>query len=388
MTTISVAQQRVFWALLHEAGRYGPRLEDREIVLMAPWISDIPMTESGWSPLTLESIYPNSNGNLESLASTLIELKNLEFDVTIISLSTEGKWLTRDQNRFADAERDFFHLLEPHGIICSVVDDLHVKMLRTPYAVMSGSANFTRNGLFGRTRETVQVEHATNQQGFAQLDQIMRDFKAGSRDYFTRAPSIVDIARGRANLESGLDGNAPIELDEDQSNGQVSPSVVEGDYPQMVPADYLPPGTRLDSKQASAIPSLHARMSLLWSEVVEYTHGLVVDEHSNDMNTESLNQILKGTNVSEICIRIVGFFQNEPEGTQARIKERLSIHEDLPWNRFTGGLQRNIQSIPKVLKHLETGDYDIRTLGLRVDQLIASFRRLIDLSGSREAGSI
>ena len=122
--------------------------------------------------------------------------------------------------------------------------------------------------------------------------------------------------------------------------------------------------------------------------MVEYTHGLVVDEHSNDMNTESLNQILKGTNVSEICIRIVGFFQNEPEGTQARIKERLSIHEDLPWNRFTGGLQRNIQSIPKVLKHLETGDYDIRTLGLRVDQLIASFRRLIDLSGSREAGSI
>ena len=86
MTTISVAQQRVFWALLHEAGRYGPRQDDRELVLMAPWISDIPMTESGWSPLTLESIYPNSNGNLESLASTLIELKKLEFDVTVISL--------------------------------------------------------------------------------------------------------------------------------------------------------------------------------------------------------------------------------------------------------------------------------------------------------------
>jgi hypothetical protein len=388
MTTISVAQQRVFWALLHEAGRYGPRQDDRELVLMAPWISDIPMTESGWSPLTLESIYPNSNGNLESLASTLIELKKLEFDVTVISLSTEGKWLTRDHNRFADAERDFFHLLKPHGISCSVVDDLHVKMLRTPYAVMSGSANFTRNGLFGRTRETVQVEHASNQQGFAQLHQIMKDFKAGSRDYFTRAPSIMDIARRRPNLESGLTGNASIELDEDQSNGQESPSVEEGDYPKMVPTDYLPPGTHLDSKQASAVPSLHARMSLLWSEVVEYTHGLVVDEHSEDMNTESLNQMLKGTNVSEICTRIVGFFHNEPEGTQARVKQRLSIYEDQPWNGFTGNLQRIIQGIPKVFKHLETGQFDVRTLGLRVDQLIASFRTLADLSGSREAGSI
>jgi hypothetical protein len=98
--------------------------------------------------------------------------------------------------------------------------------------------------------------------------------------------------------------------------------------------------------------------------------------------------MLKGTNVSEICTRIVGFFHNEPEGTQARVKQRLSIYEDQPWNGFTGNLQRIIQGIPKVFKHLETGQFDVRTLGLRVDQLIASFRTLADLSGSREAGSI
>ena len=312
MPTVSIAQQRVFWSILHEAGRIIDTSEEQDIVIMAPWISDLPMVECGWSSSSLESIYPESNGHIESLSDVIIQLKKIGYQVTVVTLSTEGKWLTREQNKFADAERDFFDLLRPHSIRCRVVDDLHVKMLRTPFAIMSGSANFTRNGLFGRTRENIQVEHITQRTDFDQLDNTVSDFILASRDYFTRAPSILTRQPLERVTSVLTETDAILDHERDPI---VEIGVGQGDYPQMVPEDYLPPGSELKPEQPSAIASLRARLELHWQQICSFSHDLVVDELSDDFTSQHLTSMLQDPVISDTVEHIINFFDDLPPGT-------------------------------------------------------------------------
>jgi hypothetical protein len=380
MPTVSIAQQRVFWSILHESGRIIDTSDDQNIVIMAPWISDLPMVECGWAPSSLESIYPESNGHIESLSDVLIQLRNIGYSITVVTLSTEGKWLTREQNGFADAERDFFDLLRPHDIQCRVVDDLHVKMLRTPFAIMSGSANFTRNGLFGRTRENIQVEHITQRTDFDQLDNIVNDFILASRDYFTRAPSIL-MRQPRERRTSDL-----IESDVGSDYEEVSIveiSVSEGDYPQMVPEDYLPPGSELRPEQPTAVASLRARLEQHWQQICTFSHDLVVDELSDSFTSQYLTSMLQDPNISDTVEQIINFFDDLPPGTVARIQERTLLTEPNPWNEFLRGFRRMIKDIPRLFTYIENQSIDIRSLGLRVDRSLSKFDNMKrELGGS------
>jgi hypothetical protein len=373
MPTVSIAQQRVFWSILHEAGRIIETSEDREIVVMAPWISDLPMVECGWSPSSLESIYPESNGHIESLSDVLIQLSKIGYLITVVTLSTEGKWLTREQNGFADAERDFFDLLRPHDIRCRVVDDLHVKMLRTPFAVMSGSANFTRNGLFGRTRENIQVEHISQRQNFEQLDHIVSDFILASRDYFTRAPSILQRQPPVRQLEDATELET---LPTIEATPLVEPSVLEGDYPAMVPTDYLPPGSILQPEQPSAEASLRARVEQHWQQICTFSHDLVVDELSDDFNSQNLTSLLQDPIIANSVEHIIQFFDDLPPGTVTRIQERIFLTEPTPWDEFLRTFKRIVKEIPRLFSHIESQSTDIRMLGIRVDTSLSKFNTL------------
>ena len=380
MPTVSIAQQRVFWSILHEAGRIIDISEDQEIVVMAPWISDLPMVECGWSPSSLESIYPESNGHIESLSDVIIQLKKIGYQVTVVTLSTEGKWLTREQNGFADAERDFFDLLRPHNIRCMVVDDLHVKMLRTPFAIMSGSANFTRNGLFGRTRENIQVEHITQRTDFVQLDNTVNDFILASRDYFTRAPSIL-MRQPLERKTSVL--SEPDVVSDQEGDALVEISVSDGDYPQMVPEDYLPPGSELKPEQPTAVASLRARLEQHWQQICTFSHDLVVDELSDDFTSQCLTTMLQDPNISDAVEQIIKFFDDLPPGTVARIQERTLLTEPNPWNEFLRVFKRIVKDIPRLFYYIENQSFDIRKLGRRVDSSLSKFDNMKrELGGS------
>ena len=105
-------------------------LQDKEIVLVSPWISDVTTAHSGWSDTCLASAFGIDSGSLESLSHILGILVEKGFEVKVVTLSTVGKWLPKAVNKHLDNERRFMEQIRDKGVQCFLRNNLHMKYVK------------------------------------------------------------------------------------------------------------------------------------------------------------------------------------------------------------------------------------------------------------------
>jgi hypothetical protein len=231
---------RIFWDILFEAAdRYDQNLQDKEIVLVSPWISDVTTAHSGWSDTCLASAFGIDSGSLESLSHILGILVEKGFEVKVVTLSTVGKWLPKAVNKHLDNERRFMEQIRDKGVQCFLRNNLHMKYVKTPFAIFCGSVNISFNGLSGRNQEAASLFYKELQdQEYQQRKEDIEDVIVGARDYFSNRipitnyvpPSFainVGTQQVQVNYQGGVINPAYPELGDDYTN-----DVAEGFIPQ------------------------------------------------------------------------------------------------------------------------------------------------------------
>lgn len=147
----------VFWQALLEALARCDEVEEEEriIALTAPWISDLPFVGTRWSRRALSDVL---NGRPCSKLSDLLSiLASKGYNVTVIIAAPNGKFLKKTSSQQVRREMEFLRRLAAHGVSAYRRPDFHGKNLITPFVAVSGSANWTGNGLTGRLIENLDV---------------------------------------------------------------------------------------------------------------------------------------------------------------------------------------------------------------------------------------
>ena len=230
---------RVFWYILFDAAnRFDANLEDKEIVIISPWISDVTTHTSGWSDSSISSAFnPYGGGSIESLSDVLGRLVKLGYNVTVVTLSTTGKWLPKARNKHLDRERQFMNKVSRSGVNCMLRNNIHKKYVKTPFTTFSGSLNISFNGLSGRNQEGADLFFKTfHEQDYNQRKQGVDATLVGAKDYFSS--SIPITTWSPPNFEIFPQSQIP-ELT--SSHEESYPSVSGSVYPEMTPEGYLPP---------------------------------------------------------------------------------------------------------------------------------------------------
>ena len=186
---------RVFWdVLLTAADRFDSITDDnRDIIIISPWISDVTTSVSGWSDSAIASAFNIDSGNIESLSDVLGALVERGYNVTVMTLSTIGKWLPKAINANLDRERNFMEKIKKNGVNCLLRNNLHMKYVKTPFAVFAGSINISFNGLSGRNQEAADLFFGDlHEQDFRQRNLAIENILVGAKDYFSPRVPIAD----------------------------------------------------------------------------------------------------------------------------------------------------------------------------------------------------
>ena len=188
MPTFVSGHFRVFWHVLFDAAARFEETdeEDREIIIISPWISDVTTSNSGWSETAIVSAFdPHGEGNIESLSDVLGRLVKIGYNVKVVTLSTVGKWLPKRIDKNLDKEIKFMEKIDKLGIECFVRNNVHMKVIKTPFSIFSGSVNFSFNGLSGRNQESATYfVKSIHTQDYSQSKQHSGTTVIGAKDYF------------------------------------------------------------------------------------------------------------------------------------------------------------------------------------------------------------
>ena len=225
MAVFHSGQSRLVWHVLFEAGLRMDAIpeQDREVILISPWIRDLTTSQSGWCDLAVNASLGSGMSSVESLSDVLIGLRRRGFRVVVLTLSTSGKWLNKKKDKHLDEEIHMFEQLKKGGVECRLADNVHMKYLKTPLCVLSGSLNFSYNGVHGRTQEATNhfLAQTTDYEGCRRgIDNLL----ASSYPYDTeQGPSLTNWRPPEVDwfLQEIDDANIP---DEAQSSHQESNS--------------------------------------------------------------------------------------------------------------------------------------------------------------------
>tara|TARA_B100001758_G_scaffold229366_1_gene224235 strand:+ start:1915 stop:3087 length:1173 start_codon:yes stop_codon:yes gene_type:complete len=278
---------RVFWYILFDAAnRFDANLEDKEIVIISPWISDVTTHTSGWSDSSISSAFnPYGGGSIESLSDVLGRLVKLGYNVTVVTLSTTGKWLPKARNKHLDRERQFMNKVSRSGVNCMLRNNIHKKYVKTPFTTFSGSLNISFNGLSGRNQEGADLFFKTfHEQDYNQRKQGVDATLVGAKDYFSS--SIPITTWSPPNFEIFPQSQIP-ELT--SSHEESYPSVSGSVYPEMTPEGYLPPGKILSAEIGENEKlSMMAQCSQLIQRTAMWAVGLLADETLEGHNEKDI----------------------------------------------------------------------------------------------------
>jgi len=293
---------RVFWhVLLDAADRFDFTTEDdREIILISPWISDVTTARSGWSDAALASAFKINTGNIESLSDILGELVQRGFDVKVVTLSTIGKWLPKARNTNLDQEWNFMEKIRDKGVTCLLRNNLHMKYVKTPFSVFAGSINISFNGLSGQTQEAADLFFAySHEQDFHQRKDAIENTLVGAKDYFsTRVPITNWIP---PQFPSGNIDRTQIEPD--YWTGSLNPLYPElgDDYLPMVAEGFMPTGRIVgDLDSPEKLLSFKAQLGNLIMRIAMRSIELNVDETITGFDETSILNRLFGDAVAEV----------------------------------------------------------------------------------------
>ena len=159
MPVFHSGQSRLVWHALFESGMRKNEInpEEKKIFIISPWIRDLTSSQSGWSHLSITNAMTDNLANVESMSEVLGGLVKLGYDVTVLTLSTTGKWLQKNRDRFLDDEINMMSKLAKMGVNCRLADNVHMKYIMTPFCVISGSLNLSFNGVHGRNQEATNI---------------------------------------------------------------------------------------------------------------------------------------------------------------------------------------------------------------------------------------
>jgi hypothetical protein len=290
---------RVFWYVLFDAAaRFDHDLEDREIVIISPWISDVTTHTSGWSESAISSAFdPHGGGSIESLSDVLGRLVKLGYDVTVVTLSTTGKWLPKARNKHLDRERQFMKKVSNLGVTCMLRNNIHKKYVKTPFTTFSGSLNISFNGLSGRTQEGADLFFKPfHEQDYKQRKQGVDATLVGAKDYFSASIPIQTWSPPK--FEEFPDSQTPVLAGVD---AETYPAVSGNEYPDMTPEGYLPPGYIVGPEIGdNESLSMKAQCSQLIQRTAMWAVRLLSDETlEGQKETEIIDQLLDLQSVNE-----------------------------------------------------------------------------------------
>tara|TARA_B110000003_G_C16652048_1_gene534611 strand:+ start:348 stop:1523 length:1176 start_codon:yes stop_codon:yes gene_type:complete len=289
---------RIFWDILFEAAdKYDANLPDKEIVIVSPWISDVTTAQSGWSDTSLASAFGIDSGNLESLSYILGELVRRGFEVKVVTLSTVGKWLPKAVNKHLDNERRFMNHIRDNGVQCFLRNNLHMKYVKTPFAIFCGSVNISFNGLSGRNQETASLFYKDVQdQEYEQRKDAINEVIVGARDYFSNRIPITNYIPPSFAINVGSQ-----QVQVNYQGGIINPTYPElgDDYTSDVAGGFIPQGRidgTLDTEEKQL--SFKAQLAGLTIRVAMRSIEVFGDETSDGYTYETL--------VSQVFINQVG----------------------------------------------------------------------------------
>jgi len=153
MSNFNYGHSNLFWELLIQA------IEDeslehtrRRIVLISPWIRDIPISSSNLSAEDFRNLLGvESSFRIMTLTDVLFAMKQLGFDIDIVTLDSEDKRLPKNSRSWLKKESEFVKSLQQKDINVWKKIGLHAKMYIFPHGALAGSTNLTNQGMFGNS---------------------------------------------------------------------------------------------------------------------------------------------------------------------------------------------------------------------------------------------
>lgn len=119
---------------------------DKRILIASPWLSDVELKGCRWHPSQISAMVDTAK--FCSLVDVLGTLVDLGYEVDLVVAARKGKFLPPKNNSQVMREKKLIENATSKGVRCSFKPDFHSKELATPFALLSGSANWTNNGLW------------------------------------------------------------------------------------------------------------------------------------------------------------------------------------------------------------------------------------------------
>jgi hypothetical protein len=151
MPNVSLGNGRLAWWLILESARRARAnlisVEERKIILITPWIRDVPVDHAMWSPTSISAALGKDSSEIELLSDVLVAMSTtLQFKIQICIRDEIGRTVPRRQSTRVDQEYSMLRKLQDKGIQALKIHRSHKKMLITPLGATTGSMNFTYAG--------------------------------------------------------------------------------------------------------------------------------------------------------------------------------------------------------------------------------------------------
>jgi len=348
----------MFWNVIFETLRRRDEVSNPKLVLISPWMSDIEVENSRWSSGALESLRQSLDwdGNFNRLSDVLSAAVNCGIEVEIFLAAKNGKFLTKSSDLMVERESAFISRLEKGGVTCYFKPDFHRKNILSPFAHLSGSANFTVNGLTGKLQEDINWTHIEREnEAYSVVSNAVNMFvgekywKSGEIRNLSDFPQpeilSTDIDLDFENIETVIDG--PI-IDIKSRTNVLHHPVRPDDYiePDQI---FEQPESVLDEELVQE--NLHASLGALNEQTMTLVHEIgllddtdsVVDSTSIDMG--KLHAAHKQLETSETGIQ---------QKTGPVVALKACIQDLLSAGQMIASGQQSAQQTAKVLTRAGT----------------------------------
>jgi len=348
----------MFWNVIFETLRRREEINEPKLVLISPWMSDIEIENSRWSAGALESLRQSLNwdGNFNRLSDVLSAAVNCGIEVQVFLAAKNGKFLRKTSDLMVERESAFISRLEKGGVKCYFKPDFHRKNILSPLAHLSGSANFTVNGLTGKLQEDINWTHIDREsEAYSDVSSSVNMFigekfwKSGEIRNLSDFPQpeilSTDIDFEFDNIETAID-NPIIEI---QSRTDILHHPVR-------PDDYVEPDQIFEQPESvlddeSVQENLHASLGALNEQTMTLVHEIGLLEESNGdgdstlIDMEKLHTAHKVLETSETSIQL---------NTGPEVALKACIQDLLSAGQMIASGQQSAQQTAKILTRAGT----------------------------------
>jgi hypothetical protein len=239
MSNFNYGHSNLFWELLIQAIEDESLEESRKrIVLISPWIRDIPLSTSNLTAEDFRNLLGvGSSFRMMTLTDVLFAMKQLNFEIDIVTLDSEDKRLPKNSRYWLKQESEFVKSLQQKEINVWKKIGLHAKMYIFPHGTLTGSTNLTPSGMFSNS-ENMTMKSIDERSDYDSYVINAGAILAGSQTYFsdrTVRPKRLEIpseeipAPREDKILEEIETSHPKEVD-DQDHYLHSPGIALGDF--------------------------------------------------------------------------------------------------------------------------------------------------------------